>query len=133
MPALRPHRFRRRGATIILVAVVMPVLLGFMALAIDVGAIHSMDAETQAAVDASALAGVSAFVTADADAAIQRAREYLAPNLAGRTGSANTSTIEVGRWNESNRTFAANAARPNAIRVTATRHDAPLFFAAVFG
>src|SRR5262245_26580042 len=95
---LHQHRYRRRGATILIVAVMMPVLLGFMALAIDVGTIYSMDAETQNAADMAALAGVSALATGDQSAAVQRCNAFLDSNCLSTTRAANTATIELGRW-----------------------------------
>src|SRR5262249_31361550 len=63
----------------------------------------------------------------------QRASDFLTSNFQSSTGAANTSTIQIGRWSESTKTFTVTATKPNAVRVTATRNDAPLFFAAIFG
>lgn len=52
---------RRRGVTVVLVAVLIPVLLGAAALTIDVGLLINTRADLQIAADASALAGVAAL------------------------------------------------------------------------
>src|SRR5262245_61242228 len=102
------HRHHRSGATIILVATVAPVLIGFMALAIDVGSMYAMDAETQDAADAAALAGVSALALGDVAAAQQRAADFLASNCLSTTGAPNTVSVTLGRWNTTTRAFTAN-------------------------
>ncbi|MBN2446333.1 MAG: hypothetical protein JXO22_06400 [Phycisphaerae bacterium] len=56
-------RHTRRGASIILVASSMTVLIGFTALAVDVGYLYCARAEMQSAADAAALAGVGALLT----------------------------------------------------------------------
>ncbi|GAG04726.1 unnamed protein product, partial [marine sediment metagenome] len=53
---------RRRGATIVAAAVAMVVVIGFAALAVDVGNLYAAKGELQRAADAAAMAGVSAFV-----------------------------------------------------------------------
>lgn len=60
-----PGGVRRRGAVIVLVAVFMVVLLGFAALVIDLGALYMTRTELQAAADAAAMAGASAYLTDD--------------------------------------------------------------------
>ncbi len=51
-------RTRRRGVAAILIVIMLPVLLGFAALAIDLGRMRVVRAELQNAADAGALAGV---------------------------------------------------------------------------
>src|SRR5205085_3466509 len=86
----------------------------------------------QAAADMAALAGVSALLNNDTAAAQSRASQYLDANCVTNTGSPTTSVIEIGKWDEAARAFTVTATKPNAVRVSATRHDAPLFFAAIF-
>ena len=54
-----------RGATLVMVALSTVVLIGFLGLAIDVGALYSSRAEAQRSADAAALAGVSALIDYD--------------------------------------------------------------------
>ena len=57
------HSTCRRGAVVVLVAVSLVVILGFGALAIDLGQLYLARAELQRAADAAALAGASAYFT----------------------------------------------------------------------
>jgi Flp pilus assembly protein TadG len=54
---------RARGSTMVIVALVMVALLGFAALAIDVGVIYTAKAQCQNAADAGALAGAGYMLT----------------------------------------------------------------------
>ena len=57
---LEPLR-NERGASIVLVSVMMAALMGMAALAIDLGMLRKARAEAQRAADAAALAGADAF------------------------------------------------------------------------
>jgi putative Flp pilus-assembly TadE/G-like protein len=79
------HALRsERGATLILVAVAMTALFGFLALAIDLGMLYVAHSDAQRAADAAALAGASAFLDNSNSAAVgparQRALEYAQRN-----------------------------------------------------
>lgn len=80
MPSIRSER----GATMIVVAIAMTALLGFLALAIDLGMLYVAHSDAQRAADASALAGASAFLDYSSSAAVgparQRALEYAERN-----------------------------------------------------
>lgn len=56
---------RKQAATIILVVVTVPVLLGMAALTIDTGVLFSTRADLQHAADAAALAGASAYLSTE--------------------------------------------------------------------
>ncbi len=75
--------FRRRAVTGAFVVVTLPVLLGFAALAIDVGSIAAAKTELQNAVDAAVLAGVQDLngEPPDAYAAEQSALNIIVGNL----------------------------------------------------
>src|SRR6266404_5693746 len=61
---MRRHRkTKEEGYTIIIVALLLFVFLGFCALAVDVGIADSARASAQRAADAAALAGAFTFVT----------------------------------------------------------------------
>src|SRR5262245_15253625 len=72
----------RRGNIIVLTAVLMVVMMAFLALSVDVGYIYTTQTQLQRAVDAAALAGVQDLVngTEQAQAA---ATEYLVRNPVG--------------------------------------------------
>ncbi len=75
---------QERGVTLIIVAVAMTALFGFLALAIDLGMLYVAHDDAQRAADAAALAGASAFLDSSATAAAaparQRALEYALRN-----------------------------------------------------
>ncbi len=109
----------------------MPALMGFVALAVDVGHMYSVVGETQNAVDAAAAAGAAALASkSDVDA---RVHTYLNQNYLTQGFASNLETIEVGRWDRETRTFTAGAENANAVRVAVTRQDGPLYFAPALG
>lgn len=59
------NRNRRRGVVVVQVAVLLSVLLGFVALTVDLGQVHVVRTELQRTADAAALAGASAFTSDD--------------------------------------------------------------------
>lgn len=73
-----------RGATMVIVALAMGALFGFLALAIDLGMLYVAHSDAQRAADAAALAGASAFLDNNGPAAAgparQRALEYALRN-----------------------------------------------------
>lgn len=75
---------RERGATLVIVAISLTALFGFLALAIDLGMLFVAHSDAQRAADAAALAGASAFldssITTASPAARQRALEYARRN-----------------------------------------------------
>ncbi|MGW8282917.1 MAG: pilus assembly protein TadG-related protein [Gemmatimonadota bacterium] len=74
MNALRSHFGNERGAVLVLVAASMVVMLGFAALAIDVGNLMMVRTESQKAADAAALAGAGWLIPAPDDSAGARSR-----------------------------------------------------------
>ena len=56
---LAGNAHRRRGATAVMVAIAIPVIIGFAALTIDVGLIYNTKTDLQRAADAAALAAAS--------------------------------------------------------------------------
>lgn len=135
----------QKGATIILVAVLMTLLIGFSALAIDVGYLYVARNQLQNVADAAALAAARqlGFIYegktyseqvnyicegADKKSIILVAQEVSESNsAAGVAVYLNDSEIRVGRWDDwktgSDRT--ENPSRPNAVHVIARRDDRP--------
>jgi hypothetical protein len=70
---------RQRGAFLVLAAIMMAVLIGIAALAIDVGRVYSLRSEMQSAVDAAALAAAAELDTGSnaRDRAVVAARNLL--------------------------------------------------------
>lgn len=85
MSDLRTRTQDRRGASLILVAIALVVVMLMASLAIDLGRLLSARAEAQRAADAAAMAGVSAFLTgvsgtALRDTAVARAARIASQN-----------------------------------------------------
>jgi Putative Flp pilus-assembly TadE/G-like len=99
----------------VLCLLMLAVLLGISALAIDVGSWYQADQKAQAAVDASALAGAQAL-PADTGQAAGLANEYLDKNGGGDR------TIALSTASRFNDTITVTVARPT-----------PGFFSKVFG
>lgn len=128
----------QRGATSIIVAIVMAMLIGFSAFAIDVGYFLSTRSQLQNIADSAALAaarklsekygemtgcadytgydidgaGDRADIVAEADAVAQKNK------AAGKNISITSGNVAFYRWDGSN--WTATTSRPNAVRVTAT-------------
>lgn len=73
----------RRGASLVLVAISLVVIMLMAALTIDLGRLLSARAEAQRAADAAALAGASAFITGETGAALQDSAVARAATIAG--------------------------------------------------
>jgi Flp pilus assembly protein TadG len=129
-----------RGGVAPLIAGGAVMLLGFLALAVDGGMLYGLRNRMQATADAAALAGASQLPN-EIDA------RALAQSFAGKNMPADQDgngtvlaggDVSVGRWNWPTRTFTANLAPLNAVRVIvrrtqATGNPAPTVFARVLG
>lgn len=134
---------RRRAGVVVLTAVTIPILLGFAALAVDIGVAINVRTELQRTADSSALAGVQElFVLGDESDAV-RARESASqyaqfnPVLDDRAVSFDPATeIEIGqaRLNDEGTgyVFTPDAVPPDAVRVT-VHHELDFVFAQMLG
>lgn len=148
------HRTERRGAAAVFTLVTSAVLVGFAALAIDVGMLYCAKAELQRAADAAAMAGASRLLdsdrlkgpqaaTAGIEAARHEARALVALNFVqGESLSVPSADIVIGRLrNPSDPNEAISFADPmlfNAVQVLVRRDSVAngpvgLWFAQVFG
>lgn len=135
---------RRRGVVAPLVAVLLVVIVGFTALAVDIGAMYNARADLQMIADAGAMAAAQVLSTHDGgfDGARAAAEQVAAENpVFGMNGTAfvlETADVEFGR-KTSTTPFAPGATPVNAVRVTArladthTNGSLSLYFARVFG
>jgi hypothetical protein len=113
-----PPKKNDRGSTLVFAALLMAVILGFSAVAIDLGVIATARSQLQSAVDASTLAAASGLFTSQEEA-IDRAITFAALNDC---------------INDPVYITAANVSFPeeNRARVEAT-HEIDLYFARVIG
>lgn len=118
---------RNKGQVLVLLALALFVLLGFAALAVDVGYMYTVRNELQRSADSGALAGASAFFDGPStDPAIQgvadtRARDYASTD--------DVATTPLDRAMEIGVRFDVG---PDRIRVD-TQRDVNLFFARILG
>jgi Flp pilus assembly protein TadG len=148
-----------RGAVIVLVAVILVLLIGITAMAIDLGYRHVVQNELQNVADAAALAATRELgaiyqthpfsehenFVANSDQVSQihlAAINTAIKNQAGKINIViNPADIVIGRWNIDDVPHRINPVtleQPNAVKVTARRDDAannPIstFFAGIFG
>jgi uncharacterized membrane protein len=119
-----------RGQVLVLVAIALFALLGFAALAVDVGYMYTVRHELQRCADAGALAGASFFKEGGTwspaldpvtSPPAVRARDYASRDMVG-TSRLDPAVGEV----------AVNFPLDNQVRVTTSR-NVTLFFAPIFG
>ena len=129
----RRRRNSERGVTLIFVAVLLVVLIGFIALVVDVGKMYKVRGELQNASDAAAHAAALSLdgTRAGIAQARERAKEYAAMHDANRTGVALTDAdIIFGHWDTPTRTWTPLGTDPmdalavNAVRVVDHRSQA---------
>ncbi|MDH3346640.1 MAG: pilus assembly protein TadG-related protein [Desulfobulbaceae bacterium] len=143
-----------KGATIVVVAVVLAVLLGFAALAVDVGYLYGVRNELQNGADGGALAG--ALVLFNADGSINPNADIEAERIAAANNASGQPipqiVVERGHWSFATHIFTANNSTTqvqldertfeeldvdpnfiNAVRVTTSDDNAPSFFARILG
>jgi len=96
--AAPPHQAAERGQTLVIVAVLLVVLIGFLALVLDLGNALAQRRRMQNAADAAALAGVRGLALGQPSASIQSAINEYAVQRNGAQGCQAkilTSTITV--------------------------------------
>jgi hypothetical protein len=128
----------RRGNYAILVVVCLPVILGFMALAIDLSYQQIASNQAQQVADTTAHSAYIMFRNSratDSAAAESAASDMVALHKVG-DGPATLDTVEIGSWDFDENTFSASEGWNNAVKVELSRAgDNPLnlFIAPVVG
>ena len=123
----------RRGAIIVLAAVMLIMVFGFLAFTIDIGYMNVVKTELQLAADASALGSapdLSVSVVKAQDTAKFIAEENYA---AGKKVIVDTSDIEVGKFDTTSKVFTPTLTDANAVKVTTRVKKHPTFFAPLLG
>ena len=127
---------RRRGTVLVFTAVSLTALIGFAALAIDIGYMYAAQADLQKGADAAALAGVK--MLPDEAAAVAEALNYANINLPGQGTVLALSDLAIGNWDADVEIFVQAGTPINAMRVRTRRAEdngnaLSLFFAGIFG
>ena len=132
------------GTVIVMAAVCIVVVMGFAALAVDLGMVVTAEAELQNVADAAALAGVVHLATDDYWVAHTQARQFAAANTCLNEGNA-LDGLNLGYYDFDAKTFTPwqqtqwGTVPINAIKATAAREPGapagslPLAFAGVLG
>ena len=112
------------GVAVVYVLVLLPLLVGFVSLSVDVNRVRVAKAELSTAADAAARYGAS-FLPNGAAAVQSAAIATAAANLVdGNPLVLDPNDITVGTWDFAARNFAAGGLTPNAVRVKAERSAA---------
>jgi len=114
------------GSVLIMAAVMVVVLLGFLALAIDVGMVLTAKSELQNVADSAAFAGVNKLASNDYWSAVYQATVFGGLNSClNQLHQFSTGDIQLGLYNFDQNTFVeapvANPSGSNAIYVVARR------------
>ncbi len=145
-----PSDARRRGIIAVLIVILLPVLAGFAALAVDVGVIYNTRADLQRAADAASMAAALAlsdnqFADDPLEVARQEALEIISKNhVLGEQVTLDAATdIIFGRGNfdpeDSTYSFVATDVLPDAVRIVVRKTESSpngalgLYFAGIFG
>lgn len=125
----------QRGAAAIVLALVLPMIIGIIGLVIDVGLAYSEKNALQSSAEAGALAATRHIGTVNRSGAAATAANYAALNRPGVPNLVEAAEVQLGHWESG--VFSASGAI-NAVRVTASRTSSKsnalkTFFAGLFG
>jgi len=127
-----------RGSVLPLVGLCMVVILGFAAVAIDLGQQHALETQLEGTADAAALAAATQLP--DEKKARKKALEYVEKNMPAAANGTVLDDADVlfGTWYAHRREFVVGGPVINAVQVTVRRSDrngnpAPRFFLHIFG
>lgn len=123
----------RRGSIIVLAALLMVVLLGMVAFAVDIGYITNTKAELRRAVDSGALAGAGVLVEGTTKANSEVTKFLTHPNNLVGHRSVKTDEITITPGNYVSGVFSPTNNLPSAVKVHVDFKNQPLFFGRVLG
>lgn len=133
----------RSGQVMVVACIMLPVLCGIAAIAIDVGLLCNSGSRLQNAADAASLAGVLELwdrrAEGDGETAARSAASAEAAAIVGANYSESGAEVAFGLWDGNSFTEADPSVAANAVRVRTSRNaDAPggadgTFFAGFFG
>lgn len=125
---------QRRGNIAVWAAILIVVIVGMVAFAVDVGYVALARNQLQASSDSAALAAASVMAL-PGNQHYPEAKKYAAfHNAAGDPVNLAPSDVELGLWDQSARTFTPTGNNVgNAVRVSAKQVNSQLFFGKVMG
>ena len=129
----RPAAEERRGVVLLLTAVLLVTIFGFVTFSVDYGYMSMAQGGLQNAADSAALAAVVELGDGEGHA-IDVAEDLAAANAFGSfTPDVRNARTQAGIFDLETKTFFPTSVGPNAIRVRAEMNDVPLFFGPVIG
>ncbi|MCA9173597.1 MAG: VWA domain-containing protein [Planctomycetales bacterium] len=123
----------RRGATLAWTALTLVLLCAMAAFSLDIGIMMLAKTELQLAADSGALAAGNAMDNTAADIQLIASEFATSHSVVGKQVTGSEVNVELGNWNSEQRDFAAGNQIGNAVRVTVTRTNLPLFFGHMLG
>ena len=131
------QRAQRRGASLVLIALLMMAVIAMAAFAVEMGRMYLVRAQLQTAVDSGALAAAIQIKQNPGNVALAElaAQEYVQRNRVGWavTVPDEAILIETGTWNLDNKTFEVGGNEPNSVRVRAAQQEERLLLGGVLG
>ncbi len=127
----------KKGSTALVVALMLPILVGACAYAVDLSYFYLLRGKLQTAADAAALAAVHSL--SNPATVFQTAIDIAQKNVLPEYGVVTTQAdVEIGGYDPATKRFSVGSAIKNAVRVTAIRNqdhkNAPIrFFSSLFG
>lgn len=123
----------RGGVIIVLAAILLVAVFGFVSFTVDIGYITVVRSQLQSAADAAAL-GSAQDIPVGATTVRNAAKELAKLNdAAGQPVLLDDSDIELGYFDFDTKSFIVDPNQANAVRVTARADDQQLFFAPIIG
>ena len=123
----------RRGVVLVLTAILLVTIFGFVAFSVDYGYMSMVTGNLQNAADSAALASVVELGSGES-AAVGVAGELAAANRVGANSpSLDMTRTEAGIFDPVSKVFTPTSVGPNAMRVRTELKNVPLFFAPVLG
>ena len=131
----RAGRSSESGAVLVMIAISIAMLLGFVAFVFDMGRIYVARAELQGAADAMVVATADLLPN---EAAIEIVAEQYAVETDGTGAILDPSDVVMGYWDDATSTFTPGGSDPNAVQITARRavqnsNPVDTVFAKIFG
>lgn len=131
------QRAKRRGASLVLIAILMIAVIAMAAFAVEMGRMYLVRAQLQTAVDSGALAAAIQIKQDPANIPLAEAaaKEYVQRNRVGWAITVPEESIEIaaGTWNLETKEFAAGGVEPNAIRVMAAQENEQFVLGKILG
>lgn len=128
---------RRRGGTMVMFTILLVIVIGMAAFAIDLARVQLVRSQLQSAVDAGALAGGLQLKRDPEDivAAKAAAEQFIQLNQVGFSGNVSSGAIqvEVGEWDSDTSKFKKTDKHPYSVRVFARKENEQYSFAQIFG